>query len=174
MFARAYASVYNRPNKVELIYFICYHMVLCTNYSKIPGMLRTLFLALLLSCNSADTFAQQVTISNNLLYDAWLTPNLRVGFRMAPHWSVGLTGGYRPWPTDDNATRKYRHLLISPSVRYWKDSVTYIVFGVLTLYTAITTLVVSLSRLVFTSQFVMSVAKEIYLPLVFSMAILGL
>ena len=86
-------------------------------------MLRTVFLALFLSCNIADTFAQQVTISNNLLYDAWLTPNLRVGLRMAPHWSVGLTGGYRPWPSDDNATRKYRHLLISPSVRYWKDSV---------------------------------------------------
>lgn len=65
----------------------------------------------------------RVTISNNLLYDAWLTPNLRVGFRMAPHWSVGLTGGFRPWPSDDNATRKYRHLLLSPSVRYWKDSV---------------------------------------------------
>lgn len=98
-------------------------MVLSTNYSKIPSLLRTLFLALLLSCNIADTFAQQVTISNNLLYDAWLTPNLRVGFRMAPHWSVGLTGGYRPWPTDDNATRKYRHLLVSPSVRFWTDSV---------------------------------------------------
>ena len=86
-------------------------------------MLRTLFLALLLSCNITDTFSQQVTISNNLLYDAWLTPNLRVGFRMAPHWSIGLTGGYRPWPVSDEATRKYRHLLISPSVRYWKDSV---------------------------------------------------
>ena len=100
-----------------------YRMVLCTNYTKIPSLLRTLFLAILLSCNFADTFAQQVTVSNNLLYDAWLTPNLRVGIRTAPHWSVGLTGGYRPWPTDDNATRKWRHLLISPSVRYWKDSV---------------------------------------------------
>ncbi len=50
-------------------------MVLTTNYSKIPCMLRALFLALLLSYNIADTFAQQVTISNNLLYDAWLTPN---------------------------------------------------------------------------------------------------
>lgn len=31
-----------------------------------------------------DVMAQQVTISNNLLYDAWLTPNLRVGMRLAP------------------------------------------------------------------------------------------
>ena len=108
---------------VELIYFIRYRMVLSTNHSKISRMLRTLFLALLLSCNIANTYAQQVTVSNNLLYDAWLTPNLRVGFRIAPHWSVGLTGGYRPWPTSDEATRKWRHLLISPSIRYWKDSV---------------------------------------------------
>lgn len=67
--------------------------------------------------------AQQVTISNNLLYDAWLTPNLRVGVRLAPHWSVGVNGGYRPWPTDDMKTRKWKHLLVSPDVRYWTDSV---------------------------------------------------
>ena len=67
--------------------------------------------------------AQRVTISNNLLYDAWLTPNLRVGVRLAPHWSAGLTAGFRPWPTDDETTRKWRHLLLSPEVRYWTDSV---------------------------------------------------
>lgn len=98
-------------------------MNLNANYMRTCNMIRMVFLAVLLSCNITDAFAQQVTISNNLLYDAWLTPNLRVGFRLAPHWSVGLTGGYRPWPKSDEATRKYRHLLISPSVRYWKDSV---------------------------------------------------
>ena len=67
--------------------------------------------------------AQRVTISNNLLYDAWLTPNLRVGVRLSPNWSLGLTAGYRPWPTDDETTRKWRHLLLSPEVRYWTDSV---------------------------------------------------
>ena len=72
---------------------------------------------------SQGLWAQKVTVSNNLLYDATLTPNLRVGVRLAPHWSMGLTAGYRPWPTDDTKTRKYRHLLVSPSLRYWKDSV---------------------------------------------------
>lgn len=67
--------------------------------------------------------AQQFTISNNLIYDAWLTPNLRVGARLSPHWSVGLTAGYRPWPMSDTTTRKWRHLLVSPDVRYWTDSV---------------------------------------------------
>ena len=67
--------------------------------------------------------AQDFTISNNLLYDATLTPNLRLGARLSPHWSLGLTAGYRPWPTDDNESKKWKHLLLAPDVRYWTDSV---------------------------------------------------
>lgn len=79
--------------------------------------------------------AQQVTVSNNLLYDALLTPNLRVGLRISPHWSVGVTGGYRPWPTSDEVSTKWRHLLISPDVRYWTDSVNvHHFFGVNLIY----------------------------------------
>ncbi|MBQ7419165.1 MAG: DUF3575 domain-containing protein [Prevotella sp.] len=79
--------------------------------------------------------AQQVTISNNLLYDAWLTPNLRVGLRLAPHWSLGVTGGYCPWPADENKSRKWKHLLVSPDVRYWTDSVNvHHFFGVNLIY----------------------------------------
>ena len=58
-----------------------------------------------------------------MLYDATLTPNLRLGFRLADHWSMGLTAGYRPWPTDDDTNTKWRHLLLSPDVRYWFDGV---------------------------------------------------
>ena len=72
---------------------------------------------------SLFTHAQQVTISNNLLYDAWLTPNLRMGVRLGEHWSVGMTAGYRPWPSDETASSKWRHLLLSPEVRFWTDSV---------------------------------------------------
>ena len=82
-----------------------------------------ILLTALFCCAFTDARAQIVTVSNNLLYDAFLTPNLRVGLRVAPHWSVGMTAGYRPWPKDDAATRKLRHLLLSPSVRYWTDSV---------------------------------------------------
>ena len=67
--------------------------------------------------------AQKVTISNNLLYDATLTPNLRLGVRLSPHWSLGVTGGYRPWPSDDDRSRKWKHMLVSPDLRYWTDSV---------------------------------------------------
>ena len=80
-----------------------------------------LLVTLLLGSHAAD--AQQVTVSNNLLYDAWLTPNLRAGIRLSEHWSTGLTAGFNPWPASDRTTRKWRHLLVSPDVRYWTDSV---------------------------------------------------
>ena len=79
--------------------------------------------------------AQKVTISNNLLYGAWLTPNLRVGVKLSPHWSAGVTAGYRPWPTDDHQEKKWKHLLISPDLRYWTDSVNvHHFFGVNLIY----------------------------------------
>ena len=87
------------------------------------GVFKIIILTALFYCAFTDAYAQIVTISNNLLYDATLTPNLRVGLRVAPHWSLGMTAGYHPWPLDDTSTRKLRHFLVSPSVRYWKDSV---------------------------------------------------
>ena len=86
-------------------------------------MLRYSVVTFLTLLMTTKTLAQQVTISNNLLYDATLTPNLRVGVRLSPHWSLGLTGGYRPWPTSDDVSTKWKHLLISPDLRYWTDSV---------------------------------------------------
>ena len=85
--------------------------------------LRHLVLIVLSILTSLTAEAQNLTLSNNLLYDAWLTPNLRLGVRTSEHWSVGLTAGYRPWPTSDETSRKWRHLLLSPELRYWKDSV---------------------------------------------------
>lgn len=63
--------------------------------------------------------AQTVSIKNNLLYDATLTPNLGLEIGIDSVWSVGVDAGLRPWPTSDNTTRKYKHFLISPEVRRW-------------------------------------------------------
>ena len=98
-------------------------MKLNYNDKKSRVAAKIAILAMLFCGMSSEVYAQQVTISNNLLYDAWLTPNLRVGVRLAPHWSAGLTAGYNPWPSDENKSRKWKHLLVSPSVRYWTDSV---------------------------------------------------
>ena|SRR3712207_3280858 len=69
-----------------------------------------------LSLSAQQTFA----VKNNLVYDATLTPNLGLEFKVDSLWTVGLNAGYRPWPTDDNVTRKWRHLLVAPEVRRWK------------------------------------------------------
>ena len=98
-------------------------MKLNYNDKKSRVAAKIAILAMLFCGMSSEVSAQQVTISNNLLYDAWLTPNLRVDVRLAPHWSAGLTAGYNPWPSDENKSRKWKHLLVSPSVRYWTDSV---------------------------------------------------
>ena len=92
-------------------------------------------LGIALMLSALDATAQKVTIGNNLLYDAALTPNLRVGMRLSTHWSTGLTAGYRPWPTNDETSRKWRHLLLSPDLRYWTDSVNvHHFFGVNLIY----------------------------------------
>ena len=63
-----------------------------------------------------------LAVRNNLLYDAALTPNLGVDYRLSQRWSVGATVGYRPWPTDDTKSTKWRHLLLMPELRHWSDS----------------------------------------------------
>ena len=87
------------------------------------NVMKHILLTVLLLLAVSKAEAQNVTLGNNLIYDAWLTPNLRVGVRTSEHWSVALTAGYRPWPTSDETSRKWRHLLLSPELRYWKDSV---------------------------------------------------
>ena len=95
-------------------------------YRSVIHIVKIASIILLLVCHVVVVKSQQpfhMTIGNNLLYDATLTPNLRLGFRLADHWSMGLTAGYRPWPTDDDTNTKWRHLLLSPDVRYWFDGV---------------------------------------------------
>ena len=93
------------------------------NYRHTQKMLRYAVVTFFFLLMTTETLAQKVTVSNNLLYDATLTPNLRVGVRLSPRWSLGLTGGYRPWPTSDEQSTKWKHLLVSPDLRYWVDSV---------------------------------------------------
>ena len=55
------------------------------------NLLSLAIILLLAIVNVQKVNAQHFTISNNLLYDATLTPNLRLGARLSPHWSLGLT-----------------------------------------------------------------------------------
>ena len=68
-------------------------------------------------------YAQEnFAVRNNFIYDISGTLNLGADVRVSPHWTMGLNAGYRPWPTDDKTTRKWKHFLIAPELRYWTDS----------------------------------------------------
>jgi hypothetical protein len=70
----------------------------------------------------SQTEPRFMSISNNVLYDLSLTPNLRVGVQLSKHWSVGFTGSFLHFPRGNFTKTKWRHLLLSPNVRYWWKS----------------------------------------------------
>ncbi len=83
-----------------------------------------LLVVLIISVVLSETVsAQKVAVRNNLLYDLTLTPNLGVDVRMGEQWSGGLSVGFNPWPTSDDVSKKWRHLLIAPQLRYWPKGV---------------------------------------------------
>ena len=71
---------------------------------------------------------QDLSIRNNLLYDASGTVNAGLEFQVGDHFSVGVNGGYKSWPrflawdndNVDNPTH-WRHLLVAPEARYYFD-----------------------------------------------------
>lgn len=64
-----------------------------------------------------------LTISNNLVYDAALTPNLRFAYTAdSSHWEYGVTVGFNPWPRGNLTKKKLRNLVIAPELRYWCDT----------------------------------------------------
>lgn len=87
-------------------------------------VLRHLVLIVLVLLTSLTARAQSITLSNNLLYDVMLTPNLNIGYATdsTSHWSYGITVGFNPWPRGNLTKHKWRHLLLSPEMRYWTDS----------------------------------------------------
>lgn len=79
-------------------------------------ILAGLVLGTLTAMVPAATHAQAV-IKTNLVYDATLTVNLGTEFRLAPQWTVDVSGNYNGWKLSDR--RQWRHWLIQPEVRYW-------------------------------------------------------
>ena len=63
--------------------------------------------------------SQKAAIRNNLLYDATLTPNLGVEFRVGSAWTLGINAGLQVWDMDSRPeqNKKLRHLLIAPNLR---------------------------------------------------------
>lgn len=77
---------------------------------------RLATVALLFAGGSAVAGAQ-VALKTNVLYDAALSPNLGVEVRVAPRWSVELSGNLNAWTLDHG--KKWKHWLLQPEARYW-------------------------------------------------------
>ena len=96
---------------------------------KTIGALSLAFLMLAWSpCQKAA--AQEVSVRNNLLYDASGTVNAGVEFQVGDHFSVGVNGGFKSWPRflawdNDNVnnTTHWRHFLVAPEGRYYFSEV---------------------------------------------------
>lgn len=61
--------------------------------------------------------AQKIAVKTNLLYDVTTTLNLGAEFRVAPKWTIDLSGNYNPFNLGDD--RKMKHWLVQPEARYW-------------------------------------------------------
>ena len=80
-------------------------------------MQRTLGRALLLLAFLAGSHQAeaQISLKNNLLYDASLTPNIGMEVGLARKWTFDATFGLNPWTFNDN--KKWRHWLVQPEAR---------------------------------------------------------
>lgn len=58
-----------------------------------------------------------LALKSNILYDATSTLNLGVEIGIAPGWTLDLSANYNGWAF--SGSRKMRHFLIQPEVRYW-------------------------------------------------------
>lgn len=61
--------------------------------------------------------AQKVAIKTNLLYDLTTTINLGAEVRLAPKWTLDLSGNYNAWSFKND--KKWKHWMAQPEARYW-------------------------------------------------------
>ena len=66
-----------------------------------------------------QTHAQTVAVKNNLLYDATLTPNLGVEFKLGDQSTAQLFYGWNPWKSGRYDSKRLLHWSLMPEWRYW-------------------------------------------------------
>jgi hypothetical protein len=73
---------------------------------------------LLLFCIFTTTsYAQQIAVKSNLVYDATGTANLGAEYAINKKISVSLSGNYNGWTIQK--PQSWQHYLVQPEVRYW-------------------------------------------------------
>lgn len=81
-------------------------------------ILRRLALAVAFACAAhLNADAQQFSLKTNILYDATATVNLGAELKVAPKWSIDLSGNFNAWDFAD--ARRWKHWMAQPEVRFW-------------------------------------------------------
>ena len=63
------------------------------------------------------SFAQEVALKNNLLWDATLSPNLALEIGLAPKNTIDIYGAVNPFNFKDG--KKFKHWYVQPEFRWW-------------------------------------------------------
>ncbi len=72
----------------------------------------------------ASSFAQEVAIKTNLLYDATTTPNIGAEIGLGGRSTFNIVYGLNPWKfhSDTKGDRYAKHWLLMPEYRWWTCS----------------------------------------------------
>lgn len=79
--------------------------------------MRLLIVSICLVVASLTASAQNGVVKTNLLYDITATANLGIEFKVAPKWTVDISGNLNAWTFSDN--KKWKHWVLQPEARYW-------------------------------------------------------
>lgn len=94
-----------------------YRLTFKTNRIHLRGVLLLLVGFMAFSVCRQETKAQQFSLKTNLLYDATATVNIGGELKVAPHWSIDLSGNLNSWSFNNG--RRWKHWMIQPEARYW-------------------------------------------------------
>lgn len=87
------------------------------NFSYFSRLSATLLAAIVCLLSAGGLNAQQFALKTNVLYDATATVNLGAELKVAPQWSVDLSGNLNAWSFSEG--RRWKHWMAQPEVRYW-------------------------------------------------------
>lgn len=82
---------------------------------KFKSIITLLSITVILGINCSAE--ERVAVKTNILYDALYNANLGIEFRVAPHWSIDISGNYNGWELSHG--RQWKHWMVQPELRYW-------------------------------------------------------
>lgn len=88
----------------------------CFRFNKLKAVAFGLLFSLCLPTGGLKAENSDFALKTNLLYDATSTVNFGVEKKVAPKWSVDISGNFISWRPGGHS---YKHWLAQPEARYW-------------------------------------------------------